>query len=145
VSALERPRPRLELAVGDLGDSLQVAAARLRAYCEALEVDEAATYRASLVLEELATNALKYGKLAAGGAVRVAIRLEPGALAIEVRDRGRPFDPTVPRRRRRVRSLEGAPVGGLGLRLVKSATSSLVYHREAGENVVEARVALARP
>lgn len=102
-----------------------------------------ATYRASLVFEELVTNALKYGQLAAGGGVKVAARLEPGALALEVRDRGQPFDPNRPRRRNRARSLETTPTGGVGLRLVKSATTSLVYRREAGENVVVARIALS--
>ena len=105
MSVTGRPRLRLELEVVDLEGSLHSAAARLLAYCEVLEVDEAATYRASLVLEELTTNALKYGKLVAGGGVRVAVWLVPGALAIEVRYRGRPFDPSVPRRRRKPRAL----------------------------------------
>jgi serine/threonine-protein kinase RsbW len=137
----ETVAPRLEVEIADLESSLHVAAARLRAFCEALGLSEATTYRGNLVFEELVTNALKYGRLAAGGRVRVTARLEPGALALEVRDRGRPFDPSVPRRRKRARSLESAPAGGLGLRLVKSATSSLSYRRDAGENVVEARVA----
>ena len=91
---------------------------------------------------------LKYGWPEAAGprAVEVEVELGESALRLAFRDRGLPFDPSgasaspLPEP---PRTLEEAPIGGLGLGLVRKAASAITYRREGGENRTEVRIDLA--
>lgn len=139
------PARALALEVGDLGDSLFRAQADLEHFLTAVHVDARAAYRANLVFEELTTNALKYGgEGAAPNVVRVRVGVEPDAVVLELRDRGVAFDPTTVRPTPPVSSIEDAPVGGLGLALVRKVAASLDYRRVNDENRTVVRIATER-
>lgn len=129
------------------GDSAALGRAQraLERWIEAAELPPRPAYRAQLVFEEIASNVLKYGWPEAGGprAVEVEIELDDSALRLAFRDRGTPFDPTGTSSTPLPRSIEEAPIGGLGLGLVRKAASAITYRREGDENRTEVRIDLA--
>ena len=102
--------------------------------------DESLTFKVNLVLDELASNIISYGGEEGRRNPDIEIEIASGtdALVIEVSDDGRPFDPLNDAPPAAV--IDGdtptAPVGGLGLHLVKSMVDSLSYRHEDGRNRV---------
>lgn len=96
-------------------------------------------YFARLVIEELASNTIKYGyDDEEAHEILVRARLEGGTLALEVSDDGRPFDPLdAPEPAAHVPAHE-REIGGLGLHFVREMADSLGYERRGGRNVVTA-------
>jgi anti-sigma regulatory factor (Ser/Thr protein kinase) len=64
-----------------------------------------------------------YGRRADGGEIELAIAVEPGALTVEIRDRGAPFDIGV------VSSpdLDSLPEGGMGIHIARALLDEVVY------------------
>jgi serine/threonine-protein kinase RsbW len=58
----------------------------------------------------------------------------PGELRVEVADQGREFDPLAAGPPDLNLDLDGRPIGGLGIFLVKTLANSLTYRREEGWN-----------
>lgn len=90
------------------------------------------TARAELLLEELALNTLRHG-FAAGGTPEVAVTAwHDGARSgLDLEDRGAAFDPTRVPLPARPSSLADAPIGGLGLPLLRRIAAELAYERTA--------------
>ena len=138
-------RETLELQVEDLGRSLEEAELRLERFVEESGIAARPAYRARLVFEELATNALKYGGTDAGPPrVSCTVRLEPGELVLAFRDGGRPFDPTSAAPPPRATSLQETTIGGLGIALVTKVATAIDYRRENEENRITVRLSLGR-
>lgn len=96
------------------------------------------TYRVNLVLDELTTNIISYGRNKDGNLPRIDIRIVSGKyeLLIEISDDGCPFDPLTDAPKAPVidENTEIAPVGGLGLHLVRCMMDSMSYSYEDGRN-----------
>ena len=91
-----------------------------------------------LVLEEIVVNVARYaypksepGTADVGWAVTA-----PGRLEVEVRDRGRAYNPLDGAPPDLEQELGDRPVGGLGIFLVKSLADSASYAREGDRNVL---------
>ena len=97
-------------------------------------MDAEAPFELNLVLEELFTNAVRHGGCEGmKNAVAVLLRpLDDGGLAVEFRDRGRPFDPTSAAQPDIAAPLAERVPGGLGIHLVRQIMRDLEYRR-AGE------------
>jgi anti-sigma regulatory factor (Ser/Thr protein kinase) len=97
--------------------------------CEALSSDQ--SYLLRLVIEEIATNIVKYGyESGTAGVIQLQYAYKSGVLRVTIRDRGRPFDPLehpVPDLHDDVASRE---VGGLGLFLLRESADELRYHHD---------------
>ena len=94
-----------------------------------------------LVLEEIVVNVARYAypKSKPGTAdVRWAVTV-PGRLLVQVRDRGRPYNPLDGAPPGLEQELTDRPVGGLGIFLVKSLADSASYAREGDHNVLSFR------
>lgn len=119
----------------DLGEALD----RLEDFLADAGATPALLYAARLVLEELATNTIKYGYDDADlHRIRVDFTLGPPA-ALQIEDDGHPFDPTADAPCVDTRApLEARPIGGLGLHMVRTHTASLRYLRKDGINRVRA-------
>ena len=91
-------------------------------------------FQANLVLEELAMNVLTHGAPARALTIRVTAGRE---VEIAVADAGAPFDP-VGQAPEAPAAAEGdaAPVGGLGLKLVREIAARMTYARREGRNHV---------
>src|SRR5690242_8793382 len=88
-------------------------------------------YLLRLVIEEIATNIVKYGyEQGAQGVIQLQYTHERGALSVTIRDRGRPFDP----REAPGPDLGDNPatrqIGGLGLFLVRESSDELRYSHD---------------
>jgi anti-sigma regulatory factor (Ser/Thr protein kinase) len=112
-------------------------------WSEAAALPEKAHFRLMLVLEELATNAMKHGYHGrADGEIDVGIVDDGEGIVVTLRDAGDEFDPF---------SAAPAPdidepvqtrrMGGLGVHFVKSVAQSCSYRRAGGRNEIVVRLA----
>lgn len=117
---------------------------RLRAWLEALgrerRLDPDLVERLTYCSEELFVNIVTHNPgLRATIRVRLDLRGTEAALTIE--DDGTPFDPTKVPPPARPRSLDEAPIGGLGLHLVRHFSSGMEYERRGRTNHLVVRFA----
>lgn len=98
-------------------------------------VSPRARFQTELVFEEIVTNVIRYGyDDEETHLVDVAVTVGPEDIVLVVSDDGRPFnpldrpDPTLPA------SLADAPIGGLGIMLVRKAAREMSYARTDGRN-----------
>lgn len=101
-------------------------------------------YRVNLVLEELITNTLSYGKKQSEERTRITVDIDykNGEIDIEISDDGTPFDPIneaplAPRHEKGEREIQ---IGGLGLHIVRSMAHTIAYNREEGRNRLNLRM-----
>jgi anti-sigma regulatory factor (Ser/Thr protein kinase) len=117
-------------------------------FCTALDAERlyaGPRYNAELIFEEIVANIVRYGAVD-GRDPDVRVTLEPGPESILVTfdDDGVPFDPCASEQPRppKSRDEEEEKIGGFGLKLVRSAASSLEYIRTGdGRNRLTVRVA----
>ena len=98
---------------------------------------ESLTFKVNLVLEELGINILTHGGKGKERRPEIEIVLtsEDHALTIEVLDDGHPFDPLQDSPNPDLAAtIEGRPIGGLGIHLVRNLMDDLHYQRDAGKN-----------
>ena len=105
-------------------------------FCEKHQFNEDIVFALDLCIEELITNIIKYAYLVpAKRRIQVDLDLLEGQLVLEIRDDGRPFDPTqMPEPDLNV-PLEQRTVGGLGIHLVRNYVNSMEYRREGNQNI----------
>ncbi len=108
---------------------------RLIAFADEIEQREPLSfdqgYLLRLVIEELATNIIKYGYPEdAPGVIQLECVYDAGLLRVIIRDQGRPFDP----REHPDPDMGNDPatrqIGGLGLFLVRESADELEYHHD---------------
>ena len=92
--------------------------------------------RILIVVEELATNVVKYGFVADPGLLQVRARHRGGRLTIALVDDGAPFDPFNAPEPDFDAPLEARRVGGLGLAIVAAWMDHTQYRRAGPYNVV---------
>ena len=100
--------------------------------------NESVAFKVNLVLEELTTNIVTHGGAGAGAppAIEIGLACGESEVVIEVSDDGPPFDPLTeaPPPPSIDRHTVVAPVGGLGVHLVKRMMDTLSYRHEDGRN-----------
>jgi anti-sigma regulatory factor (Ser/Thr protein kinase) len=102
---------------------------------------ESALGKLELVLEEIVVNVARYAyPKAQPGTADVGWRVTaPGRLAVEVRDRGRAYNPLEGAPPGLEEELADRPIGGLGIFLVKRLADGASYAREGDRNVLSFR------
>jgi serine/threonine-protein kinase RsbW len=119
-----------------LGPALQEIT-RLRAWLEALgreqRLDPDLVERLTYCSEELFTNIVTHNPVSPAP-IRVRLDLHGAEVALTVEDDGTPFDPTRVPPPTMPRSIEEAPIGGLGLHLVRQFSSGMAYERRGRTN-----------
>lgn len=106
------------------------AAAELRRALESRGVDPRPRHYAELVFEEIVSNIIRHGCANAPGCVvEVSLGLKDDAIVLDFEDNARPFDPRAHKVAELPSTLETAGRGGLGLRLVRKASSRIDYQR----------------
>jgi anti-sigma regulatory factor (Ser/Thr protein kinase) len=98
---------------------------------------EAAVFSIKLAVEELFTNMVKYNK---GSESQITIRIQRrgGALVVALIDEDvDPFDPDEAETAVADGAIEDRPIGGLGLRLVRSVVDRLSYEYKDRKMTVE--------
>jgi anti-sigma regulatory factor (Ser/Thr protein kinase) len=124
-----------ELRIRNRLDELARASTWLAQFAEGLALPDETLFRLDLGLTEALSNVVAYAYAdAADHEIRIRLAADTGAVRLEVEDDGRPFDPLQMERPRLPDSLEEAPVGGLGIHLIRSMLDECHYRREAGWN-----------
>ena len=91
---------------------------------------------ARLIVEELGTNAMAYQRVVSDVTLDVLATLDEDGLALDVRDDGQAFDPTVAPVPDLDEAMERRAIGGWGLHLVRSLSDHIEYCRRDGSNHV---------
>jgi serine/threonine-protein kinase RsbW len=125
----------LELALdGNIGE-LERLAAELGEFCRRNGLEGEVEFDLNLVLEELFMNTIRHGGCRdQAGAARIHLRLDGGAVEVEYRDRGIPFNPLEAPAARIDAPLQDRKPGGLGIHLVRQIMQDVRYRRSDGEN-----------
>ncbi|WP_129626045.1 ATP-binding protein [Candidatus Oscillochloris fontis] len=110
--------------------------ATLMAFTDQIEADLGLTadqsYLLRLVIEEIATNIIKYGYCEQGcGRIELQCCYEQDTLRITIRDHGTPFDPRDhPDPDISTDVVDERQVGGLGLYFVREFADQISYHHD---------------
>lgn len=107
------------------------------------ELSARAAFSLELVLAEVVTNLIEHGSAGESDAlIEVQVAFASGCAIVQVEDSGPPFNPTVTPVHRRPSTLEDAPIGGLGVHLIRSYTQSWEYRRSDQKNQQRLTIAL---
>ncbi len=104
-------------------------------------VSERAAYYAELAFEELLTNVIRHGRPAAGSMVDVSITVDEARVVLDFEDGGQPFDPLTLPPPSRPDSVDDAPIGGLGIFLIRRTAEHVAYRRVDGRNHLTVAIA----
>lgn len=107
-----------------------------RALGEAEGLDSDKAFALELCLEEAVANIIMHGGSPTGQATQISVSVLSGApnLTLCLEDDGHPFDPTSAPVPETPASLEEAPIGGLGIPLIRKLAQGMAYERHAGRN-----------
>ncbi|MBT7746982.1 MAG: ATP-binding protein [Alphaproteobacteria bacterium] len=100
-------------------------------------------HKLTLIVEELVTNSVNYGKMAADGHVELDVEVKDDAACLRYCDTGIAFDPVsnAPDDDRQLAARERR-VGGLGWPLIKDLSTDLEYQRLDGQNQITLKLLL---
>ena len=102
-------------------------------------LDEQKIFNLQLAVDEACSNIMKYGYSAATAEekkIRISCSRREGAIAVEIRDRGKPFDPTTAAPPDLEAGLEEREIGGLGIYFMNKLTDEISYAYKGGQNVL---------
>jgi serine/threonine-protein kinase RsbW len=128
-----------ELTIDANGDEVRRASDWLHAACRRHDVPEELVERLDLCLNEVLANVIVHGGSAALSAP-VKLVLETrfdegcGKAGVTVSDAGAAFDPLSVPARTQPQALDEAPLGGLGLVMIRRCSDWLDYRNEQGRN-----------
>lgn len=119
-------------------EALERTAAEVRRFLALHGVESQASFAIDLALEEIVSNVIRHGLGGAGDhEIGVSLRVEPTQVVLHLDDDAPAFDPTAQAPPRTDLPLEERPIGGLGIHLVTTMTSSVDYSRSGGRNRLE--------
>ena len=121
----------------DLG-AVPLALQWLEALAEAQEWAPRTTFGLTLSLDEALTNVVSYAfdqpDATDSPAIHVCCRADDTHIELELRDNGRPYDPTAGDPPPLEACLDEADIGGHGVRLMRHYLDTLTYRRQDGWN-----------
>jgi serine phosphatase RsbU (regulator of sigma subunit)/anti-sigma regulatory factor (Ser/Thr protein kinase) len=104
---------------------------QLIAFADTLEsrhtLSEDQAYLLRMVIEEIATNTIKYAYPEGRGSIRLACGVHDGMLTITIQDQGRPFDPRGTPDPDLESAVDQRQVGGLGIFFVREFADTIDY------------------
>jgi serine/threonine-protein kinase RsbW len=136
----EEPAPGFVLALPKAISALEDCRLALLAYLRPLHIEERTINRIEVVLEELVTNVVRHSSEAT--CLQVMADPSDGGLRICVEDDGEAFNPLAAEERGPFGKLEDAPLGGLGIVLVRRLSRSVEYSRVGSNNRICATIAV---
>ena len=127
------------LAIAASGEEIRRASEWLTTALRQRDVPDPQVERLELALHEVLANVLAHGGSAARAEpIRICIEVREkaatGEARVKVSDAGIPFDPTGAPEHTPAKTLAEAPLGGLGLPLIRRCSDWMSYRREGGRN-----------
>ena len=109
----------------------------VREICSVLQMDETTATNVCLAVEEAVVNVMRYAYTEGSkGEIRVSASASNDKLTFEIRDNGKPFDPTAAENPDITLSAGQRPIGGLGIFLMRRYMDAMNYKRECDSNVL---------
>ena len=106
-----------------------------------LEISETCLFRLDLILTEAVTNIISYGYPQGGEhSIEIKVDQEDHSLSVKICDDGLPFNPLDHPAQPTPCDLAEAPVGGLGILLIRSFSTDCFYQRDDSKNVLTVTV-----
>lgn len=112
----------------------------VEAFCCQNEVPVASLYSFQLIIEELVTNIIKYGKCTGDEQLIIESTIEDARIKLTISDNTSKFNPLEAKTNDTELAAEDRSIGGLGLVLVKQKSKSISYAYENGFNVVKIEI-----
>ncbi len=140
--ATMQPEPKIQFSIKVDLAALAPTAERIRYFLCEHGVDADAIYAIEIVIEEIATNTIKYGfgnygfVSPAKGNITLTTTVTEARAELLIEDDGPPFDPTQAPDPIQHRDVDEMPVGGLGIHLVRTLTDGFEYKRVNHHNQV---------
>lgn len=88
-----------------------------------------------LALDEAVTNVVLYAYPQKKGLIKLTLKKTGDDIHVEIRDQGKPFDPTQAPPPDLAVPLEQRKIGGLGIHLMRKSVDRLNYRYENGTNI----------
>ena len=129
------------LKLGNDAQTLSILTAAIDTFARTAGLSAASQGDLELVLEELVTNAFTHGYgPGRQGCVHIALRQFGAAVDVTICDRAPAFDPLARPAAGSPATIKDAPIGGVGVVLVRRLTSDGRYRRVAGRNLLVLRL-----
>jgi anti-sigma regulatory factor (Ser/Thr protein kinase) len=120
---------------------LETMNGEIEAFCERNQVPVAKLFSIQLIIEELVTNIIKYGKSEGSDeTVEVELKIEAEEITLTISDNSTAFNPLQAGTPDLTLSAEERGMGGLGLYLVRQKVKSLNYENRDGFNILTAEI-----
>lgn len=114
--------------------ALETLARAVEDFAEDAGLPPADAMRLNLVLDELFTNAVDYGRQPADGTIDITLVRGTAETLVTVEDRGLCFDPLDIPPPDLESGLEDRPIGGLGIHFLMTFMTDLAYRNDNGVN-----------
>jgi len=128
-----------ELKIKAKVENLNAVLAFVDGELEKLACPMRAQMQIDVAVEELFVNIAHYAYAPGEGDALLAVTAADGAVEIEFRDSGVPYDPLAKADPDVSLSAEERQIGGLGIFMVKKTMDDMVYRYENGQNVLKIR------
>ena len=103
----------------------------IREWLAPIKLSPKVTHRWEVIFEEIVSNIVRHGfSRGSRQTVLVTASRSPHTIDFTFDDDGRPFDPLAAPEPKPFRSLEAAPLGGLGVALVRHLAAAMSYERD---------------
>jgi serine/threonine-protein kinase RsbW len=89
-----------------------------------------------LAVEEAIANVIMHGYTGETGKIVITCRTSRGLAEIQIEDTAPPFNPLSLPKPVLTGDLEDRKIGGLGVFLIREVMDDIIYHREAGKNIL---------
>jgi len=119
---------RFTAAISELGPASEA----IRAFLDTVEIGPARRYQIELAFDEIASNIIRHGQPVS--AIALTITIHDADVVLTFEDNGVAFDPRMHTSAAQPASAANAPIGGLGLALVKSFVTRIDYDRVGPHN-----------
>jgi serine/threonine-protein kinase RsbW len=127
--------PSISIALTNTRHELVRLAEMVERFGAEQQLPDDAVTNVNLVLDEIVSNVIKYGRATDGeGAITVSLVLDGGRLTIDESDDGMAFNPLEAKPPDLDLPIMERPVGGLGIHIVKALTETASYRRQDGRN-----------
>lgn len=114
--------------------ALDQLASAVEEFAERHNLAAADAMRLNLVLDELFTNAVDYGRQPPGSHIAITLSRGAGQTLVVMEDKGIAFDPLDIPPPDLEAALEDRPIGGLGLHFLMTFMTDLAYRHAGGKN-----------
>lgn len=105
-------------------------------FCEEGNLSHDFTMELKLAVEEAVSNVINYAYDEEEGEITIEMKLQPKEVLVEIKDKGKEFDPLEIKEADTTASIEDREIGGLGIFLLRNLTDSLSYRRANNYNIL---------